>query len=105
MYKENLLFDLSAKKSELIKDIKAIEERLPNYRKGSLFKQNDYFYIKYYENGKTISSYVGKNLSQNKIDEISRELKNHKTLEKRKKELLKELDEINKMIKKYGGQI
>ena len=103
MYKENLLSSLVEKREELQNDIKAIEERLPKYRKGSLFKQNAYYYIKYYENGKTISTYVGKELSPDQINDIKRELKNHKTLEKRKSELQKELKEILKLIKKYGG--
>ena len=103
MYKENLLSSLVEKREELQNDIKAIEERLPNYRKGSLFKQNEYYYIKYYENGKTISTYVGKKLSTDQVNDIKRELKNHKTLEKRKSELQKELKEILKLIRKYGG--
>ena len=105
MYKENLLFDLSTKKEELENDIKTIEELLPKYRKGSLFKQGDYYYIKCYEAGKTVSTYIGKELPQEKIKSINRELKNHKTLTNKKKELEKELKEIMKMIKRYGGRI
>ena len=105
MYKETLIYNLKEKREELLKDIEAIDERLLKYRKGSLFKQNDYYYIKYYENGKTISTYVGKSLSTDQIEDINRELKNHKTLERRKKDLLNELKEVNKLIKKYGGEI
>lgn len=103
MYKENLIHNLIEKRNELQNDIKTIDERLPKYRKGSLFKQGDYYYIKRYEKGKTISIYVGKSLSQEDVSDINRELKNHKTLEKRKRELQKELREIEKLIKRYGG--
>ena len=101
MFKENLLYRLIAIRDEIQNDIKAINERLSDYFQGSLFKQNDYYYIKRYEKGKTISFYLGKALSPNQLDDIKRELKNHKTLEKRKRELQKELKEVIKLIKRY----
>ena len=101
MYKANLAFELEAIKKDLEDEIKAIDERIPKYRKGSLFKQGNYYYIKYYEDGKTISIYIGKGLSDIDIVNIQRELKNHKTLEKRKIDRQKELNEINKLIRRY----
>lgn len=105
MYKENMIEDLLNKKREIEKDIAEIDIRIPKYRKGSLFNQNGYYYIKWYEAGKTLSTYVGKNLSLEKIDNIKRETHNRKTLEKRKSEYLKELKEINKLIVRYGGKL
>ena len=86
MFKESIVNDLENKRDELKKEIDEINNRLINYRKGSLFSKNSYFYIKYYENGKVFSKYIGKNLSKEEIDNINRELKNHKTLQKRNNE-------------------
>lgn len=105
MFKESIVNDLENKRDELKKEIDEINNRLINYRKGSLFAKNNYFYIKYYENGKVVSKYVGKNLSKEDIDSINRELKNHKTLQKRNNEYVKELKEIEKLIRKYGGKV
>lgn len=105
MFKESIVNDLENKRDELKKEIDEINNRLINYRKGSLFVKNNYFYIKYYESGKVVSKYVGKNLSKADIDNINRELKNHKTLQKRNNECAKELKEIEKLIRKYGGKL
>lgn len=105
MFKESIVNDLENKRDELKKEIDEINNRLINYRKGSLFAKNNYFYIKYYENGKVVSKYVGKNLPKEDIDNINRELKNHKTLQKRNNECAKELKEIEKLIRKYGGKL
>lgn len=105
MFKESIVNDLENKRDELKKEIDEINNRLINYRKGSLFSKNNYFYIKYYENGKVVSKYIGKNLSKEDIDNINRELKNHKTLRKRNNEYVKELKEIEKLIRKYGGKL
>ena len=104
MFKENIINDLKEKQKNLIQIINEIDERLPNYRKGSLFIKDNYCYIKYYDNGKTVSRYIGNNLSNIEINSIKLELKNRKTLEQRKKEYSKELKEINKLLKKYQGR-
>ena len=103
MFKENILFDLINKRNELLLDIQRIDARLLNYREGTLQVQNKSFYIKYYKQGKVISNYVGRNLTEEQIANIKRELENHKTLVRRKKDLIKEKTEIEKMIRKYGG--
>ena len=105
MYKENMIDSLLTKKREIEKDVSEIDLRIPKYRKGSLFNQSGYYYLKWYENGKTLSNYVGKNLTEEEINNIKRETQNRKTLERRKKEYLKELNEINKLIARYGGKL
>lgn len=105
MYKQNIVFDLKNHREELLDVISKINNNLPRYMKGSLFVKNNYYYVKFYEDGKTISQYLGKNLTDDQLNKIKLELKNHKTLEKRKKEYLKELKEVEKMIIKYGGTL
>lgn len=104
MYKQALIFELKTRQNELGELINEINVSLNKYRKGSLVIQNDYAYIKHYENGKMISTYVGKHLSEKEIEDLKRELKNRKTLEKRNKEYRKEYNELTKLIAKYGGQ-
>ena len=104
LYIENIIHDLKDKQRNLVQIINEIDERLPNYRKGSLFVKDNYCYIKYYDSGKTISHYVGSNLSEREKESILLELKNHKTLQMRKKEYQKELNEINKLIQKYESK-
>ena len=104
MYKEALVFELKNRRQELGELINDIDERLDLYRKGTLVIQNDYAYIKRYENGKTVSTYVGKHLDDGQIANIRLELQNRKTLERRNKEYRKEYNELTKLIEKYGGQ-
>lgn len=105
MYKKRILRELMDKRIDLINYINEINQRLLYYRKGSLFRKNNYFYIKYYEEGKVISKYIGKDLTTEQIDNINRELKNHKTLQKKKIDYLRELKEIEKLIRKYGRNV
>ena len=105
MYKENLVYELTNRRIELKQLISSIDEKMPSYRRGSLFVKNNYYYIKYYELGKTVSEYLGKDLSLDKIERIKQELRNYKTLKSRKSEYVKELNEIEKMITHYGGKL
>ena len=101
MINSDIYHSLIEKREELVKLLRDIEERIKRYRKGTLFCRDHYYYIKYYNDGKVISEYVGKDLSEKEIDDINRELKNYKTLDKKRKTCIKELKEIEKMIKKY----
>lgn len=103
MYKRALLVEFENRKSELSHLVEKINVALTRYRKGTLVIQNDYAYIKHYEGGKVLSTYVGKHLSEEDISNIKRELKNYKTLERTKKDYLKEINELDKMINKYKG--
>ena len=91
MYKENLVFELNKHREDLLNLIAKIDLNLSRYSKGSIFQKNNYFYLKFYENGKTVSRYLGKNLTHDQINEIELEIKNHKTLEQRRKEYKREL--------------
>lgn len=101
MYKNNLAFKFKCLLKELDETINEIDVAIQKYRKGSLVIQNDYAYIKHYENGKMISTYVGKHLSKKDIEDLRRELKNHRTLENRRNMYFKERDELDKLIARY----
>ncbi len=101
MYRKDIAFELKLVKENLVSLIERIDERIPKYRKGSLFVINNYFYLKYYDHGKTVSLYLGKDLSKEKIDRIKLDIQNRKALEKRKRMYLKEIKEIDKLIKRY----
>ena len=96
-----LLFSLRTKKEELEKDLEAYLLKMSKLKKGTLFKKDNYYYIKYYEGGKTISSYVGKDLSLDEINNIQHELDSYKTFKLRMSSTQKELKEVNKLIEKY----
>ena len=100
MYKKALVDQLKQQIKELNELITEIDIRLPNYRRGSLVIQNDYAYLKEYKDGKMVSTYVGKHLNEDEINDIHRELSNRKTLEKRRKEYVKELNGYKKIISK-----
>ena len=101
MYREALVFELKTHLRELQEFIHQIDERISSYRSGSLVIQNDYAYIKRYENGKMVSTYIGKHLSQEEISNLKRELANHKTLKKRRSEYIKECHALEKIIHQY----
>jgi len=103
MYKRDIAFDLEEKINYLQQTICDIDEKLKVYKKGTLVTQGKYTYLKTYKNGKTVSEYVGKDLTQDEIDDINRELKNSKVLSKRKREYINEVKELTKLLKKYRG--
>ena len=103
MYKKDLVFNLENQRKDLEDMIEKIDHNLLFLKKGTLVKQNNYYYVKYYDKGKVVSSYVGKDLTDNEIDMIKYELRSSKTLLKRRKEYVKEIKEIEKLITKYGG--
>ena len=105
MYREVMLNEFSERRRFLLKEISELQARLSLYERGTLVIQNDYAYIKYYENGKTVSKYVGKHLNEVDILELKRKLKNYHNLQIRIKENNKELKEIEKLILKYGGTL
>lgn len=102
MFKETLLNNFKDRRDELRDDIKELYIRLKDYQPGTVFINGKYVYVKYYENGKTISKYIGSNLSDNEIENLRRSTKNHKTILYRIKEESKELKEIEKLISRYG---
>ena len=75
MFKENLLFELQNHRDELNDMLERINSNLSLYMKGSLFIKNNYYYVKYYENGMTISRYMGKDLSNEEVQKIKLQLK------------------------------
>lgn len=101
MYRENIVFTLKQSLKERQELIREVDEAIKMFRPGSLVIQNDYAYIKHYEHGKMISTYVGKHLSEEEISNLRRELQNNRTLKYRRKEYVKECAELEKLIHRY----
>lgn len=101
MYKYDLIFELECTKRKIEKLVNKIDLNLSICRKGSLFIKDGYAYIKFYEDKKMKSVYIGKNLENDVLNNIRRELSNRKVLKKRKAIYLDELKEINRLLDKY----
>lgn len=100
----NILLNLIEERDFLRKSLMEMKANILVLRKGTIFVKNDcYFYLKYYENGKTISLYLGSNLSDEEINKIKQETRNYKILKKRIKETELTIAQLNKQIKFYGG--
>ena len=80
---------------------KEVQTQIDELPKGSIHQQNGHYYLKYYENGKTITKYL-KDYDECKLNLLSVQLKDRKTLKRTLKDIKEAIKVFSKLIVKYG---